>query len=146
MPWARRLASSKASACDWYGHIRIPPKAGPSVVSWIEIMAPELTTGIVALQDFLVAFHWYFCNVHGDAPLRLVCSVMEPRHLHGGMRARHCQQTTRHACEMSSNVIKMQSKKHASRRLHTGRSAYNTIRGATSGSWGGSVRGKLEPC
>jgi hypothetical protein len=32
----------------------------------------------VALQYFLVAFDWYFCNVHGATPLRLVCSVMEP--------------------------------------------------------------------
>src|SRR3546814_10989237 len=39
MPRDRRSTSLSASASDLYGHIRVPPSAGPSTVLWIAMMA-----------------------------------------------------------------------------------------------------------
>jgi hypothetical protein len=58
---------------------------------------PELAARIVALQDFLVAFYWYFCNFHGDAPLYLALQCDATVVYAGGMHGRRCKQTTRHA-------------------------------------------------
>src|SRR5690606_39715496 len=39
IPLARRNASIIASSSDLYVHMRVPPSAGPKVVSWIAIIA-----------------------------------------------------------------------------------------------------------
>src|SRR5690606_38533517 len=39
MPRDRRSTSFSASASDLYGHMRVPPRAGPSTVLWMAMMA-----------------------------------------------------------------------------------------------------------
>src|SRR5690554_1225315 len=39
MPRLRRRTSFSASCSVWYGHMRVPPSAGPSTVLWIAMMA-----------------------------------------------------------------------------------------------------------
>src|SRR5262245_3157874 len=46
MPRDKRMTSTRASSSEGYGHMRVPPKAGPKVVSWMAITACRPTSDI----------------------------------------------------------------------------------------------------